>query len=194
MRRSPYSVAVVVIIVVSITSWALYVFYLEEHLISGFDPYVRYNYTLTIASNSSDEYTVLCPFPADSEGMACYDALGYLRLSEGSHATIVASEQGPALEVRGSGVTIASLSVYSTLPGPWERFREFPYLSLTDPAWYSKNASFHSDTGEILVGLVFDYHYVYGSLGADFIRYETEGSLSEPGWTDLPVEYWHAVS
>lgn len=193
-RRRAYSVAAVALVVVSLCSWALYEFYLEEHLINGFDPYVRYSYTLSIASDSSEEYTVLCPFIADSEGAACYDAVGYLHLSAGSHASIVATERGAALEVQGSGMTMVSLFVYSTLPGPWEQFSEFRYLSLTDTDWHSRNASFHSDSGGLLVGLVFDFDYVYGNLGADFIRYETEGPLSEPGWTYLPVEHWHAVA
>ena len=194
VRRRAFSVVVVVVVAVSLTSWALYEFYLEEHWISGFDPYVRYSYTLSIASDSSEEYTVLCPFLTDSEGIVCSDAIGYLHLSEGSHASVVSSERGPALEVHGSGVTIASLYVYSTFPGPWDRFKEFHYLSLTDTAWESRNTSFHSDSGDLLVGLVFDYDYVYGNLGADFIRYEAEGILSGEGWTYLPVEHWHAVA
>ena len=194
VRRRAFSVVVVVVVAVSLTSWALYEFYLEEHLMNEFDPYVRYSYILSIASNSSEEYTVLCPFLTDSEGIVCSDAIGYLHLSEGSHASIVASERGPVLEVQGSWVTIASLYVYSTFPGPWDRFKEFHYLSLTDTALGSGNTSFHSDSGDILLGLVFDYDYVYGNLGADFIRYEAEGILPGDGWTDLPVEHWHAVS
>ncbi|HIH01749.1 TPA: hypothetical protein HA259_06725 [Thermoplasmata archaeon] len=183
-----------VLIVVSLSSWALYEFYLEEHWIDRFDPYVVYRYTLSVSSNSSEEYTVYCPFISDYGGVVCSEALSYLYYSFDSDVSIVSTERGDALEVVGSGVTLVSLDVRSELPGLWERFEEFSSLSLVEQPWHSGNASFHSTAGWLIVGLVFDFHYVYGSLGADFIRFETEGTLQDSGWSELPLDYSHAVS
>jgi hypothetical protein len=192
-RKGPTALAVA-LIVVSLFSWALYEFYLEEHWIDKFDPYVVYRYTLSISSNSSEEYTVFCPFISDSDGVICSEALSHLHFSFDSDVSIVSTERGDALEVVGSGVTLVSLDVYSELPGLWERFKEFSSLSLTEQPWHSGNASFHSSSEWLIVGLVFDFHHVYGSLGADFLRFEIEGTLQESGWSKLPLDFSHAVS
>lgn len=159
----------------------------------GFHPYVIYIYTLGIASNTSDQFKVLCPFPADAEGRVCPFALTLLRVTGNATTRNVTTEYGPALEVAGNGLVVITWNSRSTLPGPGDGYEDYRCLSLLDGTSYGLGAHVYSQTAQTLFRLQFDYDYVYGNLGADFIKYEVADTL-EAGWQILSVDYSHAVA
>ena len=193
-RKRIMMIVVVVAIAVAVTIPLLYIFVSSKHLIpSEFEPYVSYSYVVGISSNTSDEFTVLCPFPADVNGHILTRAVWSLRVTGNATAANVTTEHGEALEIRGTGLILITWNSRSELPGPWDGYKDHHYLTLLDGPGYASTANVHSDAAKVLFNLNFDYDYVYGNLGADFINYEIVTTL-EVGWNLLSVDYSHQVA
>ncbi len=104
------------------------------------------------------------------------------------------TEHGEALEVIGNGVTVITMNIRSTLPGPYENLTHYGHLSLMESNTESGfRVNLNSDLGDVLFGLVFDYDYVYGNCGASFISDECVGSL-DIGWSTLSVDHYGGVA
>ncbi|MBE0518835.1 MAG: hypothetical protein IH630_06400 [Thermoplasmata archaeon] len=192
-RKKNRVIAITLVIVAALSMYSLYEFYLEDEHLFGFDPYVSYNYAVAIASNSSDQYRVLCPFPSDAEGNISIVSLQYLRGSWGVEARQVTDQYGEALEVIGSGVVIVTLNIKSELPGPWENFTQYSYLSMTNLEGAIHHANVYSNVSDVMFGILFSHSYVYGNLGADFVHYQCDGNLSS-GWNSVVTSVDRAVS
>ncbi len=192
-RRKNRVIAITLVIVVVLSMFSLYEFYLEEKDLFGFDPYVSYDYVATIACNSSGPYKVLCPFPANVEGNISIVSLHYLRGSWGVEVRQVTDQYGEALEVIGSGVVIVTLNVKSGLPGPWENFTQYSFLSMTNPYGAIHHSNVYSNVSDVMFGIVFSHSYVYGNVGADYVHYQCDGNLSS-GWNSIVTSVDRAVS
>lgn len=119
---------------------------------------------------------------------------GYLHVTGNSSASLAMTEHGEALEVIGNGVTVITMNIRSTLPGPYENLTHYGHLSLMESNTESGfRVNLYSDLGDVLFGLVFDYDYVYGNCGASFISDECVGSL-DIGWSTLSVDHYGGVA
>ena len=158
-----------------------------------FHPYVYYSYAVAISPPSTDEFTVLCPFPANAQGQIAEHALQGLRVTGNATATNTSTEYGMALNVTGTGLVMLTWGSRAELPGPWEGYKDFRYLTLLGSQGYGSTANVFSGTAGVLLDLRFDFNHVYGNTGADFINYEIVTSLG-PGWSSQHVDYHHAVA
>lgn len=193
-RKKIYVIVIVTAVIASFSMWSFYEFYLEEQRVTGFDSYVKISYTVSIACNSSDQYRVLCPLPVDSEGCVWPLTQGYLDVTGNSTASIAMTEYGEALELIGNGVTIITMNIRSTLTDPFENLTRYWHLSLMESnTELGFRANLYSDHEDVLFGLVFDYDFVYGNCGANFICDECIGSLNN-GWNTLSVDHSGGVA
>lgn len=159
-----------------------------------FESYVSYDYTVAVSSNASDEFTVLCPFPANGTGQIATEALHMLKTIGNATVTSVATEHGAALKIVGTGLVVVEFSSRSELPGLWEGYKDFFDLSLVEgSAPYGAEAHIYSDVANILFDLRFDYNSVFGQVGADFITYRIVSPL-EAGWNMVDVDTNHLVA
>jgi len=189
VRKKAFVVAVVAAIIVGVGFGLSY--FRESPWF--FSPYVDYSYTVAVVSDKADQFRVLCPFPANAEGEICSRALTSLSITGSANTAQVTTPYGQALEIVGSGLVMVTWNSHSELPGPWEGYKDYRYLSMTNGVGYDANASIYSDSEDIQFGLRFHYEYVYGNVGADFISYEVVGTVNLD-WNTLSVDYSHAVA
>lgn len=179
---------VITVVAVSLSLWSIYEFYLEEQRLYDFDSRVRISYTITVASNSSDQFRVLCPLPVDSEGVVWPLTLGYLHVTGNSTTALIATEYGEALEVVGNGIELITMNILTEPTGPYENLTHYQYLSMAEfSTELGYHANLYSDTGDVQFGLAFRYAYIYANCGAVFVSKECLCSFST-GWNTVSVD------
>lgn len=193
-RAARYRIYVAVVALMLVAAISLALLYLPY---SPFrERFVSYEYRVVIDTGASGEFIVICPLPADCLGTACPDVvpsvvvLGDVLVSEAT------TPFGEGLEIEGSGSAVITWTYNFTYRSSTQSTSDhYSNLSMLDSGYnlLESNAFVSSEGANASLSLSYTYHHVYGSVGADFMRYELSGNLTT-GWNSLLVEFDWMVS
>lgn len=191
-RQNRVAVALIALLLVVVVSLAL--LYWPT---SPFRPrHVNYDYSVVIEADSSDEFLIICPLPADYVGTVCSDVVPSIGVEGNAIVTEVTTPYGDGLQVEGTGSAVItwtySFTYRSSTQGVYDHYSNLSMLS-DGYELYGAYAFIFSEDADTNLSLVYAYAHVYGTLGADWLRYQVSGNLTN-GWNELPVDLDWIVS
>lgn len=157
--------------------------------------YVSYDYSITI--DSSDVFTVICPLPADYSGLACPDVVSSVLVQGDASVSMITTPYGEGLEIEGAGSAVVTWTYSYIYRSSTESFADhYSNLSMLSSGYYNLGGSeafVFAQGPDVNLSLVYCYDHVYGSLGADYLRYEASSTLIA-GWSSTHVDFDWMVS
>lgn len=156
--------------------------------------HVSYDYSVTI--EASEAFIVACPLPADYLGAICPDVAPSVVIQGDASVSVVASSYGEALRIEGSGLVVVTWThSYVYRSSTQSLYDHYSNLSMLNCGYSHFGLTAFVSSGDASVGfaLAYSYSHVYGSLGADYLRYEITDDLV-PGWNSLQVDFDWMVS
>lgn len=157
---------------------------------------VSYEYTVALECDPSSQFAVICPLPANHDGMTYPDDLAKMIVVGDVTISRATTPYGYGLEVVGNGSAVIEWSLrYIYRLGSQSLYDHYSELSILQEGEEDlvMNAPVHLVGADISFSLNYGYVHVYGSVGADYLTYEVVGNLTA-GWNTLPVDFDHAVS
>ncbi len=156
--------------------------------------YVSYDYSVTI--DASEAFIVACPLPADYLGIICPDVIPSVIIQGDASVSAMATPHGEALKIEGVGsVAVTWTHSYAYRSSTQSLYNHYSNLSMLNSGYSDEGltAFVSSDSPNVGFALAYAYDHVYGNLGADFLRYEMSGNLTD-GWNSLDTEFDWMVS
>lgn len=157
---------------------------------------MSYQYAVTIDTDASDQYAVICSLPADSQGVVYPDIVSLMSVSGDVVISESSTPYGVGLEVIGNGSAVMTWSFYYHYRTSTESVLDhYSNLSMLDFGYYltGGKAFVCSDGVDVNISLAYSYSHVYGNVGADYRDYRIVGHLTD-GWNEFPVNLISTVS
>jgi hypothetical protein len=156
--------------------------------------YVSYDYSVTIEGSPSEEFEVTCSLPADNLGIPHPDVVYSVEVEGSASVSQVATPYGDGVKVVGTGSVELSWSLEFTYRTSTQSTADHYWnLSMLSGGPFPKNTFVGLEGSNVAFDLNYRYNHIYGSLGADFLRYQVAGNLTD-GWNSVYVDFDWVVS